>query len=191
MMWLARFFLLYSFYIHPTATLLLISVSHRSTSPPSARKSAANHRIKVLQITEFLPQLFSWFMQYKDLIDAKVPYLSKLSPGGPIPHNHGEGFDAALDLLPQQPGGPIPQNMAKTFDGPPTLERSGSERRGGAVSSLFPEGERVGVRGGALFNGKEGRGDFRKSSTKGGYILLISRRVSVPYKGNRRGCKDY
>ena len=53
--------------------------------------------------------------------------------------------------------------MAKTFDGPPTLERSGSERRGGAVSSLSPEGERVGVRGGALFNGKEGRGDFRKS----------------------------
>ena len=35
--------------------------------------------------------------------------------------------------------------MAKTFDGPPTLERSGSERRGGAVSSLSPEGERVGV----------------------------------------------
>ena len=60
-------------------------------------------------------------------------------------------------------GGPIPQNMAKTFDDPPTLERSGSERRGGAVSSLFPEGERVGVRGGALFNGKEGRGDFRKN----------------------------
>ena len=29
-----------------------------------------------------------------------------LSPGGPIPHNHGEGFDA-----------------------PPTLERSGSEQR--------------------------------------------------------------
>ena len=54
--------------------------------------------------------------------------------------------------------------MAKTFDGPPTLERSGSERRGGAVSSLFPEGERVGVRGGALFKGKEGRGDFRKNS---------------------------
>jgi len=26
-------------------------------------------------------------MQYKDLIDAKVPYLSKLSPGGSIPHN--------------------------------------------------------------------------------------------------------
>ena len=128
MMWLACFFLLYLSYSHAA---LDSSVSHRSTSPPSARKSAANHRIKVLQITEFLPQLFSWFMQYKDLIDAKVPYLSKLSPGGPIPHNHGEGFDAALDLLPQQPGGPIPQNMAKTFDGPPTLERSGSEHRVG------------------------------------------------------------
>ena len=46
------------------------------------------------------------------------------------------------------------------------------------------------MRGGALFNGKEGRGDFRKSSTKGGYILLISRRVSVPCEGNRRGRKD-
>ena len=34
------------------------------------------------------------------------------------------------------PGGPIPQNMAKTFDGPPTLERSGSEHREGAVTSL-------------------------------------------------------
>ena len=53
--------------------------------------------------------------------------------------------------------------MAKTFDGPPTLERSGSELRR-AVSSLSPEGERVGVRGGALFNGKEGRGDFRKDT---------------------------
>ena len=65
-----------------------------------------------------------------------------------------------------------PAQSGETFDGPPTLERSGSERRGGAVSSLFPEGERVGVRGGALFNGKEGRGDFRKSSTKGGFPLL-------------------
>ena len=41
------------------------------------------------------------------------------------------------------------------------------------------------MRGGALFKGKEGRGDFRKNSTEGGYILLISRRVSVPYKGKR------
>ena len=29
------------------------------------------------------------------------------------------------------PGGPIPHNLAKTFDGPPTLERSGSEHRVG------------------------------------------------------------
>ena len=56
-----------------------------------------------------------------------------------------------------------PAKHGEGFDAPPTLERSGSERRGGAVSSLFPEGERVGVRGGALFNGKEGRGDFRKN----------------------------
>ena len=39
MMWLARFFLLYSSYSHAA---LDSSVSHRSTSPPSARKSAAN-----------------------------------------------------------------------------------------------------------------------------------------------------
>ena len=111
-------------------------------------------------------------MQYKDLIDAKVPYLSKLSPGGPIPHNHGEGFDAALDLLPQQPGGPIPQNMAKTFDGPPTLERSGSEHRVGRfppslLRFLSPtrgtEGvvktieERLGEKGGALLTGETER----------------------------------
>ena len=37
------------------------------------------------------------------------------------PAQHGDGFEAALGLPPQQPGGPIPHNMAKTFDGPPTL----------------------------------------------------------------------
>ena len=127
MMWLARFFLLYSSYSHAALDISItpkyLSTISKKVSGKSPNKSSTNHR--------FLPQLFSWFMQYKDLIDAKVPYLSKLSPGGPIPHNHGEGFDAALDLLPQQPGGPIPQNMAKTFDGPPTLERSGSEHRVG------------------------------------------------------------
>ena len=131
MMWLARFFpfifFLYSSYSHAALDISItpkyLSTISKKVSGKSPNKSSTNHR--------FLPQLFSWFMQYKDLIDAKVPYLSKLSPGGPIPHNHGEGFDAALDLLPQQPGGPIPQNMAKTFDGPPTLERSGSEHRVG------------------------------------------------------------
>ena len=46
------------------------------------------------------------------------------------------------------------------------------------------------MRGGAFLKGKEGRVGFRKSSTKGGYILPISRRVSVPCEGNRRGRKD-
>ena len=41
------------------------------------------------------------------------------------------------------PGGPIPHNMAKTFDGPPTLERSGSEHRR-AVTSFLSEKERLG-----------------------------------------------
>ena len=56
-----------------------------------------------------------------------------------------------------------PHNHGEDFDAPPTLERSGSELRR-AVSSLSPEGERGGVRGGALFKGKEGRGDFRKDT---------------------------
>ena len=66
-----------------------------------------------------------------------------------------------------------PAKHGEGFDAPPTLERSGSERRGGAVSSLFPEGERVGVRGGALFNGKEGRGDFRKSYCPYAYLCKL------------------
>ena len=45
-------------------------------------------------------------------------HIVSLSPGGPIPHNHGE-----------------------TFDGPPTLERSGSEHRR-AVSFFSPEERR-------------------------------------------------
>ena len=32
-----------------------------------------------------------------------------------------------------------PVQSGETFDGPPTLERSGSERREGAVSLFFPE----------------------------------------------------
>ena len=97
-------FFLYSSYSHAALDISItpkyLSTISKKVSGKSPNKSSTNHR--------FLPQLFSWFMQYKDLIDAKVPYLSKLSPGGPIP-----------------------QNMAKTFDGPPTLERSGSEHRVG------------------------------------------------------------
>ena len=47
-------------------------------------------------------------------------------------------------------------------------------------------GERAGVRGGAFFNGKEGRDDFRAKTS------LMVKKVSVPRKrGNRRGCKDH
>ena len=75
------------------------------------------------------------------------------------------------------PGGPIPHNMAYTFDGPPTLERSGSEHRRAITSFLLrflpptrgTEGgvktikERLGEKGRAFFNGKEGRDDLRNS----------------------------
>ena len=66
--------------------------------------------------------------------------------------------------------------------GPPSLERSGSELRR-AVSSLSPEGERVGVRGGALFNGKEGRGDFRKNS------FFNGKEGFCPLEGEPKGSK--
>ena len=66
-----------------------------------------------------------------------------------------------------------PAQHGEGFAAPPTLERSGSARRGGAVSSLSPEGERVGVRGGALFNGKEGRGDFRKDTPINLWVIEV------------------
>ena len=65
-------------------------------------------------------------------------------------------------ILLQQPGGPIPHSMAQGFDAPPTIKRSGSEHRR-AVTSPLPEEEGLGEKSGALFNGKEGRGDFRKA----------------------------
>ena len=40
-------------------------------------------------------------------------------------------------ILQQQPGGPIPHNMAQGFDAPPTIKHSGSEHRR-AVTSLIP-----------------------------------------------------
>ena len=49
--------------------------------------------------------------------------------------------------------------------GPPTLERSG--RKFSTVGRLHPRflrEERLGEKGGAFFNGKEGRDDFRKTS---------------------------
>ena len=43
-----------------------------------------------------------------------------------------------------------------------------------------PEGERAGVRGGALFKGKEGRGDFRKDSSNS----FSNLRNQLPSMGN-------
>ena len=54
------------------------------------------------------------------------------------------------------------------FDAPPTLERSGSERREGAVTPLPPEEERgLGIGGGTLLM-KEGRGGWKNSSEQEG-----------------------
>ena len=41
------------------------------------------------------------------------------------------------------------------------------------------------MRGGAFFNGKEGRDDFRAKPS------LMEKKVSVSCKGNRKGLKDY
>ena len=40
----------------------------------------------------------------------------------------------------------------------------------GRLHPLVPEGEKTEMRGGAFFNGKEGRDDFRKTAPEGGYI---------------------
>ena len=61
-----------------------------------------------------------------------------------------------------------PAKYGEGFDAPPTLERSGSERRGGAVTSL------------ALLE-RARAWEWVKDPPAG---------VSVPYKGNRRGRKD-
>ena len=60
------------------------------------------------------------------------------------------------------------KNSGEGFDAPPTLERSGSERREGAVTPLPPEEERgLGIGGGALLM-KEGRGGWKTSSEQEG-----------------------
>ena len=62
-----------------------------------------------------------------------------------------------------------PAQSGETFDGPPSLERSGSEHREGAVTSL------------ALLE-RARAWEWVKDPPAG---------VSVPYKGNRKGRKDY
>ena len=49
----------------------------------------------------------------------------------PADKQSGETFDTSFDALADKQSG-------EGFDAPPTLERSGSERRGGAVTSPVP-----------------------------------------------------
>ena len=68
----------------------------------------------------------------------------------------------------------------------------------GYIHSSLRE-ERLGEKGGAFFNGKEGRDDFRTPFLKGkeGRVgfqktsSLMVKKVSVPCKGNRKDLKDY
>ena len=64
------------------------------------------------------------------------------------------------------PSGPIPHNMAR-----PLMVRQPysvavlSTEQGGYILSFLKK-ERLGEKGGAFFNGKEGRDDFRKKENK-------------------------
>ena len=59
------------------------------------------------------------------------------------------------------PGGPIPHNLAKTFDGPPTLERSGSEHRVGRLHPRFLRKRGLGRKWSSLW--LKGDGGIRKN----------------------------
>ena len=57
----------------------------------------------------------------------------------------------------------VKEESGEGSDAPPTLERSGFERRVGAFNIPCPmRGKGLGESGGALLQGKEGRGGFRK-----------------------------
>ena len=57
----------------------------------------------------------------------------------------------------------VKENPDEGFDAPPTLERSGSERRVGAFNIPCPmRGKGLGESGGASLQGKGGRVGFRK-----------------------------
>ena len=94
-----------------------------------------------------LPPKILFFLETTKKIERNLQLISKL-------------LQKTVNYKLLSSGGPSPQNMAQTFDGPTTIKRSGSEHRR-AVSLFFPEGEKIEMRGGAFFNGKEGRDDFR------------------------------
>ena len=53
--------------------------------------------------------------------------------------------------------------------------------KGGYILSFLRK-ERFGEKGGAFFNGKEGRDDFRKTAPEGGYILSLRARERLGEK---------
>mgnify|MGYP006922024790 CR=1 FL=1 len=85
-----------------------------------------------------------------------------------VEESEAEEPEAEL-VSPLTPRRSHPAQSGETFDGPPSLERSGSEHREGAVTSL------------ALLE-RARAWEWVKDPPAG---------VSVPYKGNRKGRKDY
>ena len=86
---------------------------------------------------------------------SKQPFSKSLSEGGFIPA--------------QKTAAPL---LAQTSDGPPSIQRSGlSTEQGGWYIPCPLRGKGLGKSGGAFFNGKEGRVDFRKNLRfKGGLV---------------------
>ena len=79
--------------------------------------------------------------------------------------------------------------MAKTFDGPPTLERSGSEHREGAVTSLaLLERARAWE---WVKDPPAGEGQVGQIQHRVGRLPPFDPEVSIPCKGNRKGHKDF
>ena len=76
--------------------------------------------------------------------------------------SQARGFDAPPDTYITQQTRKPTENQARGFDAPAYLNVRATSRSGYIPSPL--RGEGLGERGGALFNGKEGRGDFRKES---------------------------
>ena len=76
--------------------------------------------------------------------------------------------------------------MAKTFDGPPSIERSGSEHREGAVTSPLPEEEGLGEK---VELSLQERRRGRKVSTVGQFSSSSLRFLSPGNGGTEGGVK--
>ena len=96
-----------------------------------------------------------------------------ISPGGPIPHKMAQGFDAPPTLersgseLRRAVTSPLPEEEGLGEKVELSLQERRRGRKFSTVGRLHPRflrEERLGEKGGAFFNGKEGRDDFRKTS---------------------------